>query len=507
MAKQTFLQGAFILVITSIIVKALGFLYQIIVVRMIGTEGIGVYNMVYPLYTTVLLLATAGIPTAIVKFVAEDTARKNTQSVSGIMGMAIAIVLITSTISSLFLIFVSPALIRKFYTDPRVIPAFLIMIPTLLMVAVSSCLKGYFQGLQDMRPTANNQLIEQAIRFSSGLLLVYLLHPYGLTWATVGLSLGVLLSEAGGLLYIWHLYTHRFQHPNLLKRPNSPTVKKLCTFGIPITLTRITGTISYAAEASLIPRQLIRSGTTLTQATSLFGELTGITFTLISIPSTLTFSLATTLVPAIAESFSNKQKKALAERTGAAIGVTLWAGIPCAIILYFWGQELTYLLFNVPNAGTLLRYLAPVSVFLYLCQTCSGILQGTGYVKTVFVISFISNLLRLTGIFIFGGRPGAGLEGIVFSYIVSFIFSAVLNLIIVKRVTGFKPDYGFGLRLLLGGILLCQLLKITKGLIQGNIIYLTALILLNVLLFFIFLYVSGDKYTRLVLDQIIKRKT
>lgn len=505
MTKHNFLKGAFILVSASIIVKAIGFLYQILMVRIIGTEGIGVYNMVYPLYSTVLLLATAGIPTAIVKYVAEESGRNNTKAITSTMGMAIAIVLLTSTLGSFILIIISPQLIRTLYADPRVIPAFLIMVPTLLMVAVSSCIKGYFQGLQDMRPTATNQLIEQVIRFITGLTLVYLLYPYGLTWAIVGLSLGVLLSEAGGLIYIWHLYTHKYRHPYLLSRPTVPTVKKLFNFGIPLTLTRIAGTVAYAAEASLIPRQLMLSGATLSQATSLFGELTGVAFTLISIPSTLTFSLATTLVPAISEAASKKQKKILAERTSAAIGVTLLAGVPCAIILYFWGHDLSSLLFKVQNAGYLLRYFALGSIFLYLCQTTSGILQGTGYVKTVFVTSLISNLIRITGIMLLGNRPGAGLNGVILSYLASFIVLAVLNLTVIKVKTNFKLEYSLYIRLILGGLLLTELLKITEGLIKGNLLYLCGLILFNVLIFFVFLYITGDKYTRLILEQIRKR--
>lgn len=504
MTKQSFLKGAFILVIASISVKALGFIYQILIVRLIGTEGIGIFNMVYPLYITVLVLATAGIPTALSKFVAEETARNNNLEAAKIMGMSIAIVMILSTLGSSLLIFTSPFLIRLLYTDPRVIPAFLVLAPSLLMVAVSSCVRGYFQGLQDMRPTAINQLVEQVIRFTSGLLLVYLLHPYGLTWAVVGLSLGVLLSEAGGLFYVWRIYVRNAYTPRLLIHPSPPTVIKLFTFGLPLTLTRIIGTLVSAAEASLIPRQLIRGGYSLSAATSFFGELTGVAFTLLSIPSTLTFSLSTTLVPAISEALSKKQKNILAQRTGDAMGITLLAGVPSAIVLYYWGQDLATILFRAHNAGYLLKYFALGSIFLYLCQTSSGILQGTGYVKTVLFTNLVGSTIRLGGIIYLGSLPTMGLEGIAISYLASFFTLAVLNLTIIRIKTGFSLEYSLYIRLILSGFILAQLLQYTNGLIQGSILYLVGLTLLNVFIFFLILYVTGDKYTRLILQHIKK---
>lgn len=504
MTKYSFLKGAFILVLASITVKTLGFLYQILIIRLIGTEGIGIFNMVYPLYITVLVLATAGIPTALTKYVAQETARDNENETARLMGMAIGIVLALSTLGSFLLILASPGLIRLLYTDPRVIPAFLVMAPTLLMAAVSSCIRGYFQGLQDMRPTAVNQLIEQLIRFMAGLLLVYLLHPFGLTWAVLGLSMGIFFSEAGGLYYIWRLYRNNLRPDKLLRFPSFSTAAKLLTFGIPLTMTRITGTMVAALEGSLIPRQLMRAGATLSGATSVFGELTGVAFTLLSIPSTLTFSLAITLVPAISEALSKNQKTILAQRTSDAFGITLIAGVPSAIILFNWGQELSLLLFRAQNAGFFLRYFALGCVFLYLAQTSSGILQGTGYVKTVFFTTLVSNFIRLSGIILLGGRPSGAFEGIALSYLAGFFTLALMNLTLIRIITGFRLEACLYLRLLLAGIILAGLLKYTASFIQGSILLLVLLTIANALVFFIVLYASGDKYTRLILQHLKK---
>lgn len=506
MSKQSYLKGALILVLSSTLVKALGFLYQIFAVRLIGTEGIGVFNMIYPLYITALILTTSGLPLAVSKFVAEETATGGRSSAEKIMGMAMSILVVLATTVSFLLILVSPALIRFLYADPRVIPSFLILIPTLLLIALSSVLKSYFQGLQDMRPTAYTQLLEQSIRFISGLTLVYMLYPYGLVWSAVGLALGVLISEMGGFIYLTNLYKKASPTGIFLAKPTFNMISRFFSFGIPITITRLVITLLSAFEASLIPRQLLKAGRNLSEAAAFYGELTGVAFTLLSIPSTLSFSLATTLVPAIADAQSRKQPGILSQRTADALGITLIAGIPSAIILYHWGADLAGLLFKAKTAGVLLKTLSLGSVFLYLAQTTSGILQGTGYVKISFATSFTAGIIRLAGIYFWGSSPESGISGISASYAISYIIVAGLNLIFIKIKTGFSLELLFYLRLAAVGLILTKLLEFTKCYAQTSIPALISLTLLNVLFFFSLLLLTGDKYSRLILKQLSRSK-
>lgn len=506
MTKQSYLRGALILVLASVIVKGMGFLYQMMVVRLIGTEGIGVFNMIYPLYITAMILTTAGLPLAVSKFVAEEAVSGGRACAEKILGMAVAILLVLSLLGSFLLILASPALIRFLYADPRVIPAFLILLPTLLMIGLSSALRSYFQGLQDMRPTANTQLIEQSIRFCSGLTLVYFLYPYGLVWSAVGLAVGVLLSEIGGLVYLVKLYKKVSLTGKFLTRPTIAMTSRFFSFGIPIAVTRIILTIVSAIEASLIPRQLLKAGKTLSEAASFYGELTGVAFTLLSIPSTLSFSLATTLVPAISEALSKKNRNALSQRTADALGITLIAGIPSAIILYNWGPDMASLLFNASNAGILIKTLSLGSVFLYLAQTSSGILQGTGNVKISFATSFTGGVIRLAGIYFLGASPGSGVVAISASYAVSYTIVASLNLLFIKIKTGFSLEGLLYLRLAAAGFALVKLLEFTKPLAQTGIPALVLLTMLNVLLFFLILLITGDKYSRLIIKQLTRSK-
>lgn len=504
MAKQSFPEGAFVLVIASLLVKVMGFLYQIIIIRIIGTEGIGIFNMVYPLFITALVLINAGLPLAISKYVAEEIARGGKRQAERLLGMSVSVLLILSTVGTLILILCSPYLIGKLYADTRVVPAFLVMVPSLMLIAISSAIKSYFQGLQDMRPTAITQLLEQTIRLTVGITLVIFLYPYGLVWAVVGLASAILLSEIGGFYYLCKLFKKNSYSEKLLEPPAPRILAKLFSFGIPITVTRIVTTLVTTTEASLIPHQLINAGKTLSQATSFYGELTGVAFTLLMIPSTLTFSLATTLVPAISEAQSREDKNTLSRRTSDAIGMTLIAGLPCALILFYWGEPITKLLFNASNAGYLLKMLALGSIFLYLSQTTAGILQGIGCVKTNFTTTLISGIIRLSGIYFLGSNPLSSLDGIAISYITSFTVLAILNLAIIKRKTKFSLDTIFLIRLLTTCCILAFLLHRTLFFAQKNVLFLLSFCLLNIFTYFIILFLSGDKYVRLIQQLILR---
>ncbi|HHY06894.1 MAG TPA: polysaccharide biosynthesis protein [Clostridia bacterium] len=504
MTKQSFLKGALILLLASVLVKFLGFLYQILIIRLISPEGIGIFNLVFPLYVTALVLTTAGLPLAVSKFVAAEVAAENYQQAEKIFGTALTLLFIFATIITFFFILMAPKLINFLYTDPRVLPAFLFLLPTLLLVSIASVIKGFFQGLQDMRPTALSQLIEQTVRISSGLLLIYLLRPYGLTWTAVGLSIAIFLSELSGLIYLVTLYKNKISR-QLFHKPSLAIIKQLFSFGIPITITRIISSTVVALESSLIPRQLKKAGRTLSEATSFYGELSGVAFTILAIPSTLTFSLATTLVPAISEAQSKQQKQLLSRRTSEAIGITIIAGMPCGLILFYWGPLITKLLFNVTQAGELLKILALGSIFLYLLQTTTGILQGLGCVKTIIFTTLIGGIIKLFGIYIGGGHPFGGPSRIALSYVASYFTVSLLNLFIIKRKTSLKLQPGFFLRLILASILLSFALTYGYDFVSQNVLCLILLAPSLALLFLLILFMTGDKYSHLILTHLFQK--
>ncbi|MFS8579009.1 MAG: oligosaccharide flippase family protein, partial [Novibacillus thermophilus] len=179
MSKQTFMQGTLILVVSGLINKVLGFIYRISLTRLIGDEGIGLFQMAFPILTLVITLATLGLNVAISKHVSEAEALHDESRIRSILLVSMGIVLITSFVLVTFMVVSAPLIARYALTDQRAIYALMGIAPTIPIVAAAHIFRGYFQGRQNMFPSSAASVIEQVVRIFTVLFFASLLMPYG----------------------------------------------------------------------------------------------------------------------------------------------------------------------------------------------------------------------------------------------------------------------------------------------------------------------------------------
>lgn len=446
MGKQTFIQGALILFISNIFVKIIGFAYQIIIIRLAGTEAIGLFNMVFPFYITILVLTTAGLPIAISKMVAYQVGQNNYKKAVKIFKISLVLLITSGIFIFLLLVVYGPKILSVLYRDDRILWCFYAMSPGIIIVSISSAFRGFFQGLQDMVPPALAQCVEQIVRFSLGIYLILRLQSYGIKMIAVGLSIGMIFGELCSLLLIFYLYRKKMKKISLLTKnsfSNHPhaskrnIVKELFNFGLPVTLTRLVSSLVLTLEASLIPLTLEKTGFTINQAASIYGQFSGVSFTLLTIPTVLTFSLATSLIPSISEAESQGALSTLKFRSTEAIRLTYIFGLPSAIVLFLKATEISSLFFNLPESGHSLRILSFGAIFLYMIQTSNGILQGLGLVKNVLINTSIGAIIKLIGIVFLVSIPELNIRGAALAFVVSFVVVCSLNILTVYKETKF----------------------------------------------------------------------
>jgi stage V sporulation protein B len=247
------------------------------------------------------------------------------------------------------------------------------------------------------------------------------------------MAAGVLCSEFAGFWFLWRRFGSRTRERSLLRRPSAAVSKAIYRFGLPLTLTRLLLSASGAAEAMALPARLLAFGLTASQAAAFYGQLSGVAFPLLNIPAIFTGSVATAMIPAIAEAQARKDDNLAARQVIQALGLTLLIGIPIAVFLYFFGPVLASLLFHVPAAGPLIRWLAPAGLFLWLSQISSGILQGLGLVLRGSVNTFLSCGLRLVCLWYFPAGFRDYAAGVCAAFFLSFLVNALLNLSLIRR--------------------------------------------------------------------------
>ncbi|MFX4260689.1 stage V sporulation protein B [Pelotomaculum propionicicum] len=446
MSKQSFIYGALVLLLAASFNRVLGFIYQVLMVRLILPEGLGLFAMVYPVYVLIIVLATAGIPVAIAKLVAEEMAKNNLTGAYRIFFTCFVSLILTSVLFSSLCYLCAPFLLAYVFPNPRVYYIFLSLLPGVIIVALCSALRGFFQGLQQMKPTAVSQSFEQLVRVISGLFLAGLLLPRGVEYAAVGASLGIIAGEFSGFLLMAVFY---FKYRPLIPRDarrlpaERPGIMaaRISSLAVPVTLTRFVSTLFLSLDAIIIPQRLQVCGLSLAGATAVYGQFVGIAQSLLFIPGIITISLATALVPAISDAISLKNIQLVRARCETAVRITLLAGIPFAVIFILLGDKLCGLIFGYPEAGDSLKILALGGPFLYLHQTTTGILHGMGRAALPFKNLVIASLLKISGIYYLTGMPHLGIQGAAAATAAACAVMAVLNLVDIRNLSGFKINY------------------------------------------------------------------
>lgn len=437
MKNEGLLYGAIILLISNFLVKCLGFFYRVFLVRVLGTEGIGLIEMVLPFYTFIIVITTWGIPLAMSKILAEETAKGNWGNVHRIFRLTLFILTVSGLVTTSLVIYFAPFMIEHFVPDSRIYFCFVTMIPAIFIIAVCSVFRAYFQGTKQVSAIGFGQTIEQIIRVIVGVTLAIKLIKYGLEIAVVAVSVATVAGELAGLLFMIGKYQKsKSKVPAFLSSHKSSLwslIKGLFTFGTPVTLTRLLASILMTLQASLIPRGLMLAGNSLRAATEIYGRFSGVALALLHLPGIITMSMAVSIMPAVAELSGSGNRKLLNHRITEALWITSVFAIPSMAMLFFYAGELCSLIFHAPQAGEPLRILALGGIFCYLQQTLTSILQGMGRVKMLLFNNLCSGICLIGGIMLLTPTKGLEINGAAIALSLSYVIGCTLNLFYLVR--------------------------------------------------------------------------
>ncbi|MCL1851515.1 MAG: stage V sporulation protein B [Peptococcaceae bacterium] len=437
--------GAAILFGANLINKILGFVYQYLIMRTIGSEAYGLYQMAFPIYMTTLVFTTAGIPLAVAKMVAEKTSLGAPQDAAKIFRTAMSILFVSGILVTLVVYLCIPIISTEFFPDKRVGLIFKICVPSVFIVSVSSGFRGYFQGLQNMLPSAISQVFGQITRVFLGFYAAWLFLPRGAEWAACGLAIGMVAAEVLALIIIMICYAWQRGHDK--KRVYQPSriryrhiCKDLFTLSMPVTGSRLAASSLSTLDTFIIPRQLGRAGFATPEATALFGQLNGTAMTLLTFPNVFTFALSASLVPAIAGAMARKNHKVAGSRCNDAIRATALLGLPCSVFLFVFADILAGV-FKSPQIAPSLQIMAVTGLFTYLMQTTTGILQGIGKMHLPLVNSLIGGFIRIPLLYYLTALPQFGIMGCAITYAINSVVVTCINFAAILRNIKVKFNY------------------------------------------------------------------
>jgi stage V sporulation protein B len=435
MKKKNLIKGTLILAISGIIAKLLGFFFRIPLIYMIGEEGIGLYQITYPLYTFLLALAF-GVPTAISKMISERIAVNKVKEAHRIFRLALIVMTLFGALSSIIIIIFSKQIIDLFNWNNEVYYSLLGICLAPFFTCILSVYRGYFQGFQYMTPPASSQIIEQIMRVVAGVGLAYLLLPKGIDLAAGGASFGATAGSIAGLLIlIYYFRKNRMTYPKSQTSMSSGGILyEILRIAIPISIGHAIGSVMALIDSMLVPGLLRDAGYSYQTATVLYGQLTGKAHVLINVPLTLSVALAQCIVPAISEAYAVRNKNKLDRNIKAAYKLAMILALPCCAGLYALSKPILSFVFQGKNGGwELMQILSIAALFIIIAQTSTGILNGIGKTILPVIAMIVGCITKVIISIVFIPMPKFNIMAAAYGTLISYGIVAMIDFIIVAR--------------------------------------------------------------------------
>ncbi|MGG7179036.1 putative polysaccharide biosynthesis protein [Clostridium paraputrificum] len=444
MKKQSLIRASLILGIAGILTRFLGLFFRWPLIMLIGDEGVGYYQMSYPLYMFFVAMAS-GIPVAMSKIISENNAVGDIRGSFEVVKESTILMLFIGTGTSFILFFFAKPIISFLQWDPKAYYSLIGISFAPIIISIMTIFRGFFQGLQNMTPSAISQILEQVGRVVFGVGIAIVLLPKGIEFSAGGAAFG---AAAGGIIggtYLFIKYLKIKKAYGIKKVKTNPVLlSKILKIAIPISLGTTVGSIMSLIDSIMVPKELLSAGFSNQQATILYAQLTGKAAVIVNIPLTLSMALCTSLIPIIAESYVLKRKRDVESKINLSLKLSTVIGIPCLFGVFFMAEPIMKFIFPGRFEGVeILKYLSLSIPFIIITQTTTSVLQGIGSYILPVVNLLIGCIVKVVLTMILVPLPNMNIYGAVVASIGAYVVATILNIITMKIKLKTKMDlYG-----------------------------------------------------------------
>lgn len=392
--KETFMQSVVTLIFSQLLIKSLGLIYNLYLTNKdgFGDKGNGIVSASYQIYALLLTISSIGVPNAIAKLVSERVALGDHKGAHRIFKIAFATFSVIGIIGALMLFFGAHMISAQWLQIPEAEMTMVALSPAIFFVAISSVMRGYFNGIQQIKATARSQSLEQIFKTALTIILVEIVaiaSNVSTEWMAAGATLATTLATLAGFGYLYLYYKVRRKEialeikstVNYKYERRRNIIKKILLVSFPIALTAILSSLNKNIDSFTVVRSL-KEFLPAEEAVSQYGILGGKVDTLTSLPLSINVAFSTALVPAIAAAKAKKDRKTIKQKTSFSLLISMLIGLPCTAGMCIFAGPILNLLYPNASSGTLILQISSLTIlFTILDQTINGALQGYGLLR------------------------------------------------------------------------------------------------------------------------------
>ena len=435
MSKRLFIKSTLILILAGFASRIMGFFYRIFLSQTIGAQGMGIYQLLMPLQVLLMAVTTSGFQAALSRLCAAKIALKKKNLARDYLCTGTSLAFLLSMLLSVLVRRHSVFLAEQILKIPGGGSFVFLLSWSFPFSTLHSCITSYYYARKKTLTPSVIQLLEQFTRVGSTWIIYQILLSRGQP-ATPAIAIGgTLISEIAAVLIILFFIGTDFQkeHYRPGSAKNIPAIlRDILQMSVPLSLNRILLTLLSAAEVTLIPQMLMKSGLDQGSALSVYGIFTGMALPVILFPSAVTNSVSVLLMPSIAELQALGQKKRIQDAALTICGMCLLLGILCTFLFFLLGPFAGSLLFHNSTAGTYIRTLSFTCPFLYLNVNLSGILNGLGKSGRNLLHNAAAISLRI--FFVVMIIPAVGIRGYFYGLLFGELLLCVLHTLSLRSV-------------------------------------------------------------------------
>ena len=433
-----FIFNTSVLIITSLIFRGIDIYFTAYISQKIGSEYVGIYQLVMTVYLFGITLATSGINLAVTRVISEELALDNNGSINKIMKKCIYITLITSISTSLIFwtnsdFIITHCLHNK--VDKSVIYLVCLALP---LISMSSAISGYFAGVRRIYKNAIGQFVEHVGKVIVSAFLISLFLPKGINYSCFALILGDLISEIISFVYIYIVFCldkRKYKESVELVKNNNYS-HRILRISVPIAITSYIRSGLSTFKQLIIPSSLEKSGINCSQSLSNYGIINGMALPIIMFPDILVKSFSSLLIPEFSRYYAKKDYQRIKQMTGILLFFIGGTSVLLSLLIFFFADKIGLIIYKDSSTGYYMKLLAPLATFIYVDTVVDSILRGLDAQVGVMIINIVDLVLSTS--FIYFMVPQLGLTGYIISIYMSEVLNFTISLIQVIKIVYFN---------------------------------------------------------------------
>ena len=410
------------LTLISLCLRTMNIWFRSFLTQKIGPEGLGLYQLIFSVFTLAITLTTSGISLAVTRLVSSALSKNEGKKVVSLVHKCMLFCLILSTSVAAVLYFFSDFCADVFLGVPGAASSLRMLAVGLPFISLSTCLKGYFLAVEKGVTGSIGELLEEMLTVGLTVVIFNFCSLHSLETACAGAMLAASSGEV--LSFMWNFTCYRVnihREKDLRGRKSSGVIRGLMHIALPCTLSAAARSLLSTAENLLIPARLQLGGFDFSSAMSVYGILCGMALPLLYFPSSLLFSFGFLMIPKLSTEYELDHRRHVAYMTGKAIFTGLSFGIICGLIFYSFSNELGLVFYKSEEAGSYIRLLAPLTPLIFLDVIMASLLNGLDQQLSSMKYNIMDSALRVILVLLLLHRSGMG------AYVAIMYFSAIFN--------------------------------------------------------------------------------